>query len=65
MKKNKSTTNWKRTVREKLEMMKQVEERNEKRRKEFEAKHERDKNLLDMYLDGDITEDELKKRLKE
>lgn len=53
------------TAREKLEMMKQVEERNEQRRKAFAEKKRRDERLLDMYLDGDITKEELYKRIKE
>lgn len=53
------------TAREKLEMMKQVEERNEQRRKEFAEKKRRDERLLDMYLDGHIKKEELYKRIKE
>lgn len=53
------------TAREKLEMMKQVEERNEQRRKAFAEKKARDERLLDMYLDGHIEKDELYKRIKE
>lgn len=53
------------TAREKLEMMKQVEERNEQRRKEFAEKKARDERLLDMYLDGHIEKEELYKRIKE
>lgn len=52
------------TAREKLEMMKQVEERNEQRRKKFAEKKARDERLLDMYLDGHIEKDELYKRIK-
>lgn len=55
------------TTREKLDLMKQMEERNEQRRKEFVAqeKKARDEKLLDMYLDGHITKEELYKRIKE
>lgn len=52
------------TAREKLEMMKQVEERNEQRRKEFAEKKARDERLLDMYLEGRITKEELYRRIK-
>lgn len=53
------------TAREKLELMKQMEERNEQRRKEFAEKKRRDMMLLDLYLEGIITKEELYKRVKE
>lgn len=55
------------TTREKLDLMKQMEERNEQRRKEFVAqeKKARDEKLLDKYLEGHITKEELYKRIKE
>jgi len=53
------------TTREKLDLMKQMEERNEQRRKAFAEKKARDEKLLDMYLDGEITKEELNKRIKE
>lgn len=57
------------TVREKLDMMDEMKERNERRRKEFlnmsDEKKERDMKLLDMYLDGEISKEELYKRIKE
>nr|DAP38627.1 MAG TPA: antitoxin [Caudoviricetes sp.] len=53
------------TTREKLELMKQIEERNEQRRKEYAAKKEREERLLDMYLEGEITKEELFKRIDE
>ena len=53
------------SAREKLEMMKQIEERNEQRRKEFAEKKARDERLLDAYLDGHIEKEELYKRIKE
>lgn len=53
------------TAREKLELMKQMEERNEQRRKAFAEKKRRDERLLDMYLEGHITKEELYKRIKE
>lgn len=53
------------TAREKLELMKQIEERNEERRKNFAAKKARDEKLLDLYLEGRITKEELYRRIKE
>ena len=53
------------TAREKLELMKQMEERNEQRRKDFAEKKRRDMMLLDLYLEGSITKEELYKRVKE
>lgn len=53
------------TTREKLELMKQIEERNEQRRKDFAEKKKRDERFLDMYLDGEITKEELFKRIDE
>lgn len=49
------------TAREKLDLMKQMEARNERRRKEFAEKKARDRRLLDLYLEGHITLDELHK----
>ena len=58
------------TVREKLDMMKEIDERNKRRWEEFknmtdEQKKARDMELLDKYLDGEITKEELYKRIKE
>ena len=53
------------TTHEKLELMKDIDQRNEQRRKEFVEKKKRDEKLLDMYLDGEITKEELYKRIKE
>lgn len=52
------------TTREKLELMKDIDQRNEQRRKEFVEKKKRDEKLLDMYLEGHITKEELYKRIK-
>lgn len=52
------------TAREKLELMKQIEERNEQRRAEFAAKKKRDEKLLDLYLEGKIDKEELYRRIK-
>lgn len=54
-----------RTIREKLEEMKQAEQRNEKRRKEYASKKARDEKLLDLYLEGRISKEELYRRIKE
>lgn len=55
------------SIREKLELMKQIDQQNEQRRKEFveREKQARDEKLLDKYLDGEITKEELYKRIKE
>lgn len=53
------------TAREKLELMQKIEARNEERRKAFAAKKRRDEMLLDMYLEGHITKEELYKKIKE
>lgn len=53
------------TTREKLELMKQIDERNEERRKKFAEKKRRDEMLLDLYLEGSITKEELYRRIKE
>ena len=53
------------TAREKLDLMKQIEARNEERRKAFAEKKKRDERLLDMYLEGHITKEELNRRIKE
>lgn len=58
------------TIREKLAMMKEIDERNKRRWEAFknmtdEQKKARDMELLDKYLDGEITKEELYKRIKE
>lgn len=57
------------TVREKLAMMDEMKERNERRREEFlnmtEDQKARESRLLDMYLDGIITKEELYSKIKE
>ena len=52
------------TTREKLDLMKEMKERNEQRRKEFADKKAREEKLLDMYLEGHITKEELYRRIK-
>lgn len=53
------------TTREKLELMKRIEARNEQRRKEFAEKKRRDEKLLDMCLEGKIEKEELYRKIKE
>ena len=58
------------TIREKLAMMKEIDERNKRRWEAFknmteEQKKARDMELLDKYLDGEITKEDLYKRIKE
>jgi len=57
------------TTKEKLALMDQIKERNEQRRQEFAeqeaAKKAREEKLLDMYLEGHITKEQLYKRIKE
>ena len=57
------------TITEKLAMMKEIDERNKRHREEFasmsDEKRERDMKLLDMYLEGIITKEELYRRIKE
>lgn len=57
------------TTKEKLALMDQIKERNEQRRQEFAeqeaAKKAREEKLLDMYLEGHITKEQLYKHIKE
>lgn len=57
------------TTREKLAMMDDMKERNARRREEFlnmtEDQKAREMKLLDMYLDGIITKEELYRKIKE
>lgn len=57
------------TMKEKLAMLKEIDERNKRRREEYanmsDEQKERQMKLLDMYLDGVITKEELYKRIKE
>lgn len=55
------------TAREKLELMKQIEARNEQRRKEFAEKKAankaREERLFKMFEEGQITKEEFFKQL--
>ena len=50
------------TAREKLELMKQIEARNEQRRKEWAEKKARDARLFEMFEAGLITLEELESK---
>lgn len=51
------------TTREKLELMKQIDERNEQRWKEFVKKKRHNENPLTLYLEGRITKEEMYRRI--
>ena len=46
------------SIREKLELMKEIARRNEERRKKFAKQQDRNKKLFDMFERGDISEEE-------
>lgn len=46
------------SIREKLKMMKEINRRNEERRKEFAKQQERNKKLFDMFERGEISEED-------
>lgn len=54
------------SIREKLEMMKEIAQRNEERRQEFleKKKHERNEKLFDMYVNGMISREEFERKYK-
>lgn len=52
------------TTREKLELMKQIDARNEQRRKEFAAHQAREARLYKLFEEGLITEEQLNEQLK-
>ena len=54
------------TTREKLDLMKEINERNEQRRKEFAEKKKQDinKELFDMLVNGEITREEFERMFK-
>ena len=51
------------TTREKLELMKQIDARNEQRRKEFAAQQTREARLYKLFEEGLITEEQLNEQL--
>lgn len=58
--------NKKMTIREKLELMKEIAQRNRERRKEYleQEKRERNEKLFDMYVNGMISREEFERRIK-
>ena len=56
------------TIREKLELQKQIKERNEQRMKEFAeqetAKKAYNEKLVDLYVEGRITDEQFRARIK-
>lgn len=56
------------TIREKLELQKQIKERNEQRMKEFAeqeaAKKAYNEKLVDLYVEGRITDEQFRERIK-
>jgi hypothetical protein len=52
------------TTREKLELMKEIAQRNEQRRKEFVDQEKRNKKLLEMLERGVISEEDFLKYYK-
>ena len=55
------------TIREKLELMKEIAQRNRERRQEFLEKEKRDRNkkLFDLYVNGMISREEFERKFKE
>ena len=66
MDKKKCTPRKKLTITEKLKLMKEMDRRNEERRKAFveQEKKAREEKLIDLYLDGRITKEQFEKRIK-
>ena len=56
------------TIREKLDLIKRIKERNEQRRKEFAeqeaAKKAYNEKLVDLYVEGRITDEQFRARIK-
>lgn len=54
------------SIREKLEMMKEINQRNEARRQEFleQKKQERNEKLFDLYVNGMISREEFERKYK-
>lgn len=50
--------NKKMTIREKLELMKEIAQRNEERRKEFAKQQKRNEKLFKMFERGEISEED-------
>ena len=54
------------TIRERLELMKDISRRNEERRKAFveQEKREHNERLFDMYVEGLLSREEFERRYK-
>jgi len=54
------------TIREKLELMKEIAQRNRERRQEFLEKEKRERNekLFDLYVNGMISREDFERRYK-
>lgn len=54
------------SIREKLELMKEIAQRNEERRQEFleQKKQERNEKLFDLYVNGMISREEFERKYK-
>lgn len=54
------------SIREKLEMMKEIAKRNEERRQEFleKKKQERNEKLFDLYVNGMISREEFESKYR-
>lgn len=52
------------TIREKLELMKEIDQRNEERRKEFLKQQERNEKLFKMFEHGEISKEEFLRHYK-
>lgn len=59
-------TEKKMSIREKLELMKEIAQRNEERRQEFleQKKQERNEKLFDLYVNGMISREEFERKYK-
>lgn len=52
------------TIREKLELLKAIDRRNQQRRKEFAEKENRNRRLFELYMKDLITKEEFEERIK-
>jgi hypothetical protein len=52
------------SIREKLDLIKEIDQRNEERRKEFVEREKRNKKLFDMFERGEISEGDFFKLYK-
>ena len=66
MDRKKSEPRNKLTIMERLQLMKEMDQRNEERRKEYleQKKRERNEKLFDMYVQGKISREDFESRYK-